>query len=121
MAEYDRGITDTLRALVAAYHEVDNQLRVLRCSLAEKRRNKAELAERICGIMTQLGLSDVKYSNSVLKYSTRRVTLPATRATIRERLDSLFTERQQQERARQLVFAPRGTEERVYIRKVRVR
>ena len=110
---------EDLRQLVVAYHDVDNQIKQLRTSIAQRRKNKSELSARICTIMNELGLSDVRYSNNLLRFTTRKVTIPANRATIRERLQSMFPTGSEQ--ALQVVLAPRAVEERVSIRKVRVR
>lgn len=110
---------EDLRQLVVAYHDIDNQIKQLRTSIAQRRKNKSELSTRICTIMNDLGLSDVRYSNNLLRFTTRKVTIPANRATIRERLQSMFPT--DSEQALQVVLAPRAVEERVSIRKVRVR
>ena len=118
----DPRVINDLRQLVASYHEVDNQIKQLRNTMCQRRKVKAELSTRICEIMHAMGLSDIKYSNSMLRFTTRKVTLPATRATIKERLQSLFPEgSDRHQHALQLVLAPRAVEERVSIRKVRVR
>jgi hypothetical protein len=114
-------ILQQLRQFVSAYHEVDETLKKLRTTVFDQKKIKQDLSARICAIMNQLHLEDIKYSDSMLRYTTRKVTLPANRAIIKERLQSLFAEEPEQQHAMQIVLAPRGTEERVGIRKVRIR
>lgn len=117
----DPHIITTLRQLVTAYHSTDSTIKQLRNSLFDQRKVKHDLSARICDIMRSLGLEDIKYSGSMLRYTTRKVTLPPSRAVIKERLQLLFDEPTQKEQAMQMVLAPQGTEERVGIRKVRIR
>jgi hypothetical protein len=117
----DPNIITELRQMVTAYHEVDTSIKAMQVALQDKKKVKQTLSTRICEIMHSLGLEDIKYSNSMLRYTTRKVTLQPTRATIKERLETLFPEKSQKEHAMQVVLAPRGMEERVGIRKVRIR
>jgi seryl-tRNA synthetase len=117
----DPEIVTRLRHLVAAYHETDTHVRTAQTEMQRLKKEKNELSVKICDIMRQLGLEDIKYSDSTLRYSTRKVTLPATRATIKQRLQTLFDDDENKARATDIVLAPRGIQERVGIRRVRIR
>lgn len=117
----DPAMITELRQLVATYHEVDKTLRQLRSTMMEQRRIKQNLSERICSIMNKQGLSDIRYADSMLRYTTQRYQRPASKTVIKSRIGDLFTENDKRAEAMQIVFAPMSIEERVCIRKVRVR
>ena len=117
----DPAMITELRQLVATYHEVDKTLRQLRTAMVEQRRIKQNLSERICAIMNNQGLSDIRYADSMLRYTTQKYQRPPSKTAIKSRLSDLFDEADKRSEAMQIVFAPMSVEERVCIRKVRVR
>jgi hypothetical protein len=117
----DPAMITELRQLVATYHDVDKTLRHLRNTMLEQRRIKQNLSERICSIMNKQGLSDIRYADSMLRYTTQKYQRAPTKSTIKSRLNDLFEEVDKRTEAMQIVFAPMSVEERVCIRKVRVR
>ncbi len=110
-----------LRRLVAGYHEVDDRLKQLRAASNLLRQEKQSLSQQICGIMHGLGLSDIKYKDSMLRYTCREITRPPTLKIVRNRLLSLIPDAREQERTLKELLAPCGKEERVSIRMVRVK
>lgn len=117
----DPNWVQTLKTLVEKYNQVDIDLKRLRNETYDLKKVKQDISAKLLHMMTSAGLEDVRFQNSTLRYTVRKVSLPPNREVIKERLQSLFSEPERRDDAVQLVLAPRGVEERASIRKIRVR
>lgn len=118
--EVDPILKSNLRALVERFHEVDAQLRELQERCKDLRRKRSEYSRQIMMVMETTGLEDVRFRDSMLRYSVRKVTLPPSKQVIRQRLEERF-QGPDDGQLIQSILAPQSVQERPSIRRVRVR
>ena len=116
----NEALLDEFKSNVKQWLELDNQLKRLAAASKERRKKKDEINRSILEFMSKFNIEDLNTKDGIIRYRKTFVKEPLSQKTIKNKLEELFKDDQENFEKIEKIFTDREKIEKMSLRRLKL-
>ena len=116
----NEALLEEFKSNVKQWLELDNQLKRLAAASKERRKKKDEINRSILEFMSKFNIEDLNTKDGIIRYRKTFVKEPLSQKTIKNKLEELFKDDQENFEKIEKIFTDREKIEKMSLRRLKI-